>query len=1141
MTDLSDAPEGIIIPDYLKSGLTAAEYDLQKRVEHSKAECEKKTAEKLEEEMKKQGLKPGDPGYEIHKNTLEAEIRSEVESFGVSKAGSSAFDMQDVINKKSTDIEDENSKETKDKESMLQLVETSKFTQSQKSSTAGNSVEKDYTLHENEHLPYRYRLNYCQLRGNQSPCNTTDTDHHGKPCKISPLPSPPGSHHVCSIINCCDAPHSRYDALSERIRNLRTPDHRYDSRQRFGTGCSSSICSLHSIRDPLSSGYIHSRSSPRSFVRFKSDVYIPGGYSPSVRSDRSTRMVEYEDNVQRNTRSPYRRQEEDEISKRLSLMEELICGPSPRHYTDYIATVSSRAASSNASLNDEEVYGDRSFRSNPHSWNGSVTAESPFKIGENIETETLQRSALPLWMTLDDKMSAMDDELEIENFQKSGANFMSIETESSDSGDFEITHRATKNKYRRNNSPAHSVSPSHLDIERSQSFEDLKRHWKELEAKDSKCLELTAYYPRIEQIQEYESSFIEKLRYALWDHFSGSEAPVRRRASSFRDLKVYSPMRSRGSVGSLSPASSISNIKSSRCSNSRIDSPGSSKGSERRCNPPRIPPFPANEKPRTENIAVRDAGRNYKLLTGTRAGSYSSSFGLTNTHRNSFTGDVLSQHDTNETSDHSNNRIGVMSPSKNGTKRFTGDSKVDDLRAERNESFTLTTSHKKEPEEQTYIPSDSLSQSPILKCNITPIKRKPFFRNRPISTVNMDMFENVQHPSPDLVSKCASTTCTGHSNLYNPLKDLDSLFAFNEKGDTYSKITTLQSYGDAPAEEIDPIKGSAPSNSSYRSTLQSEHDEKFFSKPYACYQTKAQNIINDIAIEAKYDSLKNSTLGAVTSADDSNYQRNPQSPIGKIRNYPHYPIQVVSDNVHSIIQTGDDFCPSPVERVHEDRHSAIETVHKDKRALHKAPPNHNQLYTEKLDYNITVNDVSSVQNSGCYTIPNSRKHQNIGKQGQHHDFVSMNKTTDEINCEADAANNISRREELRKLQLKRLNQMNRNIQKTQELDNVQTDPSELSPDDTLTESEKQFYEKLAQTEIVKASMTGAEITRLLRDRKLSKLSNISEIDEAASLSRHSGPDDCMRSPGSFVDDVNEVRNATKNLSMYTLYLQYCIH
>ena len=53
----------------------------------------------------------------------------------------------------------------------------------------------------------------------------------------------------------------------------------------------------------------------------------------------------------------------------------------------------------------------------------------------------------------------------------------------------------------------------------------------------------------------------------------------------------------------------------------------------------------------------------------------------------------------------------------------------------------------------------------------------------------------------------------------------------------------------------------------------------------------------------------------------------------------------------------------------------------------------------------------------------------------------------------------------------------------------------VSSEDQLTESEKQFYDKLAQTEVVKASMTGAEITRLLRDRRMSRMSNITEQDE----------------------------------------------
>ena len=65
----------------------------------------------------------------------------------------------------------------------------------------------------------------------------------------------------------------------------------------------------------------------------------------------------------------------------------------------------------------------------------------------------------------------------------------------------------------------------------------------------------------------------------------------------------------------------------------------------------------------------------------------------------------------------------------------------------------------------------------------------------------------------------------------------------------------------------------------------------------------------------------------------------------------------------------------------------------------------------------------------------------------------------------------------------------------------------VSPDDHLTESEKLFYDKLARTEVVKASMTGAEITRLLRDRRMSKMSNITELDEFTSSQMSVIPED----------------------------------
>jgi hypothetical protein len=64
-----------------------------------------------------------------------------------------------------------------------------------------------------------------------------------------------------------------------------------------------------------------------------------------------------------------------------------------------------------------------------------------------------------------------------------------------------------------------------------------------------------------------------------------------------------------------------------------------------------------------------------------------------------------------------------------------------------------------------------------------------------------------------------------------------------------------------------------------------------------------------------------------------------------------------------------------------------------------------------------------------------------------------------------------------------------------------------SPDDQLTESEKIFYDELARTEVVKASMTGAEITRLLRDRRMSKMSNITEMDEYTSSLMSMLPED----------------------------------
>eukprot|EP00116_Pleurobrachia_bachei_P003573 sb/3463835/ len=61
-------------------------------------------------------------------------------------------------------------------------------------------------------------------------------------------------------------------------------------------------------------------------------------------------------------------------------------------------------------------------------------------------------------------------------------------------------------------------------------------------------------------------------------------------------------------------------------------------------------------------------------------------------------------------------------------------------------------------------------------------------------------------------------------------------------------------------------------------------------------------------------------------------------------------------------------------------------------------------------------------------------------------------------------------------------------------------PGAGDSEDGLTESEKVFYEKLRRTQVVKASLTGAEITRMLRDRKMSRMSNITEQDESSQMS-----------------------------------------
>ena len=1213
--------------------MTAAEFDLQQRVEHSKKVCEERTQEMIQERMTELNIRATDESYHRVKQQIEQECRTEVQSLGVNPStGASAFKLQPV------------DRPLPQPEVTQVVIKQEKISEQQ--------AEKDVKSTHHHHVEVRTEEEHdcpeCEKERHMRECGTSGM------CSISPIHTPPLHHQDDLLLTSrfenlhlnggrvtsrhldnsryrdhnCDDPYCRmrysqrtayYDTPVYRERYLPPPppdyswrsrlrdelhDGRYyDTREvnrsdfydspvtcistrstperdsfRFDWNQDSRFVSFRT--SPVNEHHRTRRPSYQEYMRFleerkRNEMMHRGGVRRSEGNLRRS-SSSHDDDVLRTARKT--EQDFEKFSRRLSLIENEhnrdfgtgsldnrlsssfhgeqrdinIGGYSPqlnRTYHGASFGQDSSSAHNRSYLNDgpnsssfssatrysgTQLNGRQSGEQVTNRHHSDVKA-SKFGSGEvrvgsanstssveikraeiverdvrvtPIETEQHQHSSLPLWMT-DIVYSDSGSEIEYEMFQKVGNKYCSphVITMETESGESTVGYEDSRNldnpvyRGRRSTGGLAGFSAEIDDDEndsnrrRSLDFKYLQKHWKELEDSSQQTSNpLPNYQKKVNSASSTDMakrtlqeslhpenftakingakmhndhnngnmhSLGSKLSRALHDHFGTpdrTENPAAyHRRSSFRDLKVYSPRRSGVSTSSCSPASTVGNLVHSHYTGSSASSPAarsvSSGGSFQNRSEVINKTFDPNFANRTRKVS-KLCSRHRMMSQGSSCSSCSHDSLPCNVYAMKVdkSRPVGSHHVCESSSSKTYSRRSFPSNGSSLLSKSTLSSTSFDNDSTAHKSQLLGMQSK----------TTCKYSNQGTPCKYVPIKLK----NETESSLEYKFIAPSSPSYPkDFHLRFPHRTPSPQMNIDMPLRTpspkffgLDPLIT-NSNESFHRPPNSVKN-----SQESEKVDKEDPSN--YHPYL----DDTSLRRSLTEELQTEMNLIDQEFERINIPSLPRSTL-PVSYLDWATPSKPRQDMEDKLSTPPAITQYTPTSSTHGSLSKRELVKEQQKARLKLIKTPVQDTIENISSTEGLATP---QL---KIDHTPSTKDPSPGFDYGYQ------------KERISHSVESTKTPLSHAGPSQPAPHS--------------------HLTPSHPAPHSQPAPPDntVSPDDHLTESEKIFYDKLARTEVVKASMTGAEITRLLRDRRMSKMSNITELDEFTSSQMSVIPED----------------------------------